>query len=84
MASGSATSIKELAEKIIDITGSKSNIVHKEPRKGDIKHSLADISKIKKIGFKTGFDIENGLEETIKWFISSSNSDHNPLCSSCR
>jgi UDP-glucose 4-epimerase len=68
VASGSAATVKELAEKIIDITGSKSNIVHKEPRKGDIKHSLADISKIKNIGFKTEFDIERGLEETIKWF----------------
>ena len=78
VASGSAASIKELADKIIDLTGSKSNIVHREPRKGDIKHSLADISKIKNIGFKPGFDIEKGLGETVDWFISSSNSDHNP------
>jgi UDP-glucose 4-epimerase len=76
VASGSATSIKELADKIIELTGSNSNIMHKEPRKGDIKHSLADISKIKNIGFKTGFDIEKGLGETVEWFISSSNSDN--------
>ena len=75
VASGSAASIKELADKIIELTGSKSNIVHREPRKGDIKHSLADISKIKKIGFKIGFDINKGLAETVDWFISSSNSE---------
>ncbi len=68
VASGSSTSIKEVAEKIIELTGSKSDIVHKEPRKGDIKHSLADISKINNIGFKTGFDLEKGLGETIEWF----------------
>jgi len=84
VASGSAASIKELADKIIELTGSKSNIVHREPRKGDIKHSLADISKIKNIGFKPEFDIEKGLGETVEWFISSSNSDHNPLSPSCR
>ena len=84
VASGRANSIKELADKIIELTGSKSNIVHREPRKGDIKHSLADISKIKNIGFKPEFDIEIGLGETVEWFISSSNSDHNPLSPSCR
>ena len=84
VASGRANSIKELADKIIELTGSKSNIVHREPRKGDIKHSLADISKIKNIGFKPEFDIEKGLGETVEWFISSSNSDHNPLSPSCR
>lgn len=68
VASGTASSINELADKIIKLTDSNSNIVYREPRRGDILHSLADISKIKNIGFKIGYDLEKGLEETIKYF----------------
>lgn len=68
VASGIAISIIELADKIIRLTDSRSNITYREPRKGDIKHSLADIGIIEKIGFKPAFDIENGLKETIEWF----------------
>lgn len=68
VASGVVISINELANKIIKLTGSDSSIIHREPRKGDIKHSHADISKLRNIGFKTGFDLEKGLEETIEWF----------------
>jgi len=68
VASGIAISIRELAGKIIRLTDSRSNIMYRESRKGDIKHSLADIGKIEKIGFKPGFDIEKGLKETIGWF----------------
>ncbi len=68
VASGTAASINELADKTIKLTDSDSNIVYREPRRGDIKNSLADISKIKNIGFKIGFDLEKGLEETINFF----------------
>jgi UDP-glucose 4-epimerase len=38
-------------------------------RKGDIKHSLADISKAQReIEYSPKFDIEKGLKETIQWF----------------
>ena len=45
------------------------DIIHSDPRPGDIKHSLADISKaIKYFDYKPQFDINRGLEETVKWF----------------
>ena len=68
VANGSAVSINELAKLIIELTGSKSEIIYKEPRTGDIKHSVADIGEIKKIGFSPEFSLEKGLEETIEWF----------------
>ncbi len=68
VANGNAVSIKEVADMVIKLTCSRSNIVYRGQRKGDIKHSLADISKINKIGFKPGFDLEKGLKETIEWF----------------
>jgi UDP-glucose 4-epimerase len=68
VASGSVTSINELAALIIELTGSSSKIVYKEPRHGDIMHSLADITEIKKIGFMPGYELKEGLKDTIEWF----------------
>ena len=67
--SGGKVTINELADKIIELTKSKSEIIHKKQRKGDIKHSLADISKAKKeIGYEPKYNLEQGLNETIRWF----------------
>jgi UDP-glucose 4-epimerase len=67
-ANGIVTSIKEIAQDIIKITGSRSTISYAEERSGDIKHSLADISQISKLGFKPGYTMNEGLEKTIEWF----------------
>lgn len=68
VASGKAISVNELAELIIKQTNSNSKIIYKEPRAGDIKHSVADITGIKKIGFKPRFGLKDGLKDTIEWF----------------
>ncbi len=62
--------IKTLAEKIIDITDSKSRIVFGPPRKGDIRDSYADITLAKKmLGYNPQTDLENGLKKTVEWYI---------------
>lgn len=68
VACGIATSIKDIAEKIIKQTGSRSSIIHEKERSGDIKHSVADISEISKIGFKAKYDMNEGLKNTIEWY----------------
>ncbi len=68
VASGEAKSINELAELIIELTSSKSNIIYKESRPGDIKHSLADITEIKNIGFRPLFNLKDGLKDTIECY----------------
>ncbi len=41
-------------------------------RKGDIKHSNADISKAKKLlGYQPQYDFEQGLKEAIAWYIAN-------------
>lgn len=55
------------------LCGKNLEIVYKEVRPGDIKHSLADNSKAKeKFGYSPKFDIKNGLKETIQWFQKQS------------
>ncbi|NMB81907.1 MAG: NAD-dependent epimerase/dehydratase family protein [Ignavibacteria bacterium] len=71
VAAGVATSIKELAEIIIDITKSKSKIEYQEERSGDIKHSVAAIDESKiHLGFQPKFNLNYGLEKTIEYYKS--------------
>lgn len=68
VALGHSTSILELAEKIIEITNSKSQIQFLEERPGDIKHSKADPSKFNQLGFKPQYTIDEALRETIEFY----------------
>jgi UDP-glucose 4-epimerase len=65
VAAGDETSINEIAEKIIKLTNSKSNIKFKDSRKGDIAKSVADISRIKKEGFAIETDLNKGLKTLL-------------------
>ncbi|NJE25148.1 SDR family oxidoreductase [Thermococcus sp. MV5] len=68
VAKGERTTILELALKIIGATESSSSILFDKPRPGDVKHSQADISGIKKLGFKPEYSLEEGLLRTIEWY----------------
>ena len=68
VATGRQTSILELATKIIEITGANTSIIFDKPRPGDIRHSLADISKIRKLGFEPEWSLEEGLKKTVEWY----------------
>jgi UDP-glucose 4-epimerase len=67
---GKSITILDLAKKIIEITGSKSEIKFAPKRAGDVKDSLADVSNIKKTGFKAQSDFDSGLANTIEFFRS--------------
>lgn len=63
-------------EYLIDIYNLLTKVLGKEiqpifapDRKGDIKHSNADISKAKKLlGYAPDYDFASGLNEAIKWY----------------
>ncbi|MBC7091571.1 MAG: SDR family oxidoreductase [Nitrososphaeria archaeon] len=63
------TSILELAEKIIKLTGSSSKIVFTEPRPDDPRRRCPDIRRAKElIGWEPKVQLEEGLKYTIEWF----------------
>jgi UDP-glucose 4-epimerase len=70
LASEKETSVRELAEIIIKITHSTSELKDAPKRPGDVEKSVGDSSKIKKEGWKPEKDIEQGLKQTIGWFKS--------------
>ncbi|MCE1189131.1 MAG: NAD-dependent epimerase/dehydratase family protein [Ignavibacteria bacterium] len=66
---GVGTSIINLARMIINLTGSKSKIIHAAKRRGDIDTSIGDISRSTNVlGFLPRFSIEEGLAETIDYY----------------
>jgi nucleoside-diphosphate-sugar epimerase len=69
IACGSRISLNQLLEILARITGSEVDPVYSEPRKGDVKHSLADISKAKQfLNFEPLVGIEAGLAKTVEYF----------------
>jgi UDP-glucose 4-epimerase len=69
VANGSSITIKELCEKIIELVNSKSKINFADERAGDIKHSLAAIDEtVEILGFNPDFPLDEGLNNTIKYF----------------
>ena len=66
---GIQTGILELANKIIKISGSLSNIRHEKERAADLEQLEADCSKTEKLlDWKPKYSINQGLEITISWF----------------
>ena len=61
-------SIKELAETILKLTNSKSEIIYKPLPNDDPQQRRPDISKAKeKLNWEPKVDLESGLNTTIEW-----------------
>ena len=69
VAYGRKITIKELAQKIVALTNSKSEINHAPERAGDVKHSLAAIDKLRAAGFVPASNFADGLSATIDFFM---------------
>jgi UDP-N-acetylglucosamine/UDP-N-acetyl-alpha-D-glucosaminouronate 4-epimerase len=69
IACGKRISLNQLLKILKKILGSKLAPHYQEPRKGDVKHSLADIRKSKKmINYRPTVGTEEGLNRTVKFF----------------
>src|SRR5258708_6794709 len=66
---GIATSVAEVASGVKAILGSSSELrVSGAFRKGDIRHSIADVSKARdKLGFEAKWKFSRGLEQFLDW-----------------
>jgi len=62
---GRRVTINELAKLMIHIMNKDVGTIHQGARVGDIRHSLADISKAGLFGYEPQYDLERGLRETI-------------------
>jgi nucleoside-diphosphate-sugar epimerase len=73
IANGERISLNQLLGELKSLTG-KSDVVanYTAPRAGDVKHSLADISRARALlGFEPRVDLRAGLQLTIDWWAKS-------------
>ncbi|MEO8085560.1 MAG: SDR family oxidoreductase [Bacteroidota bacterium] len=69
VAVGEKISVNQLYNMIADLGGSSVKAVHRETRAGDIRNSLADISKIRElIGYNPGIKVNEGLKIAFEWY----------------
>lgn len=77
VAVGDRTSLNELFQLLQETLANNDVSYSLEPvyqnfRAGDVKHSLADISRAsEQLGYLPSHSVQNGLEEAIKWYIKN-------------
>jgi len=78
IALGDQTSLTELFDLVRDGVGRRyaparhARAIHREPRRGDLQFSRADISKAERLlGYRPAVRIMEGLEQTIDWYAEN-------------
>jgi UDP-glucose 4-epimerase len=72
--SGKEITVKDLWDAFREISGFAEDVKYLPARDGDIKASLANISRIKSdLGFSTPGDFKSNLNETYRWLKSQIN-----------
>jgi nucleoside-diphosphate-sugar epimerase len=69
IACGRAITVNEIIDMINHSLGKDVRPIYTDPRPGDVKHSLADITMAQKIlGYKPTVSFEQGLQRAINWY----------------
>jgi UDP-glucose 4-epimerase len=74
---GAQTSLNQLIEKLSGILGRRCKPSYESARKGDVRHSVADVSKAAAmLGYSPATSLEAGLRRVLDWYRSLSESVH--------
>jgi UDP-glucose 4-epimerase len=66
---GERVSINGLAEKIVGIVGSESEIFYSDSVKGDAEHTWSDVSKARReLGYEPEVGLDEGLRRYVQWY----------------
>lgn len=69
VATGTRISLNRLFEVMRDLAGSQLKVNYGPPRNGDVKDSLADITKARTLlGYQPTVSFEDGLRQTVEWY----------------
>lgn len=72
VATGRRVTLNETFKVLQDLTGYRGSPKYGPEREGDVKHSLADISKAQEgLGYKVLVEFEEGLRRTVEWYRES-------------
>ena len=73
VANGQRITLNELLDELKQLTG-RTNVIaeYREPRVGDVRHSLADITMARELlGYESKVDLREGLKRTLDWWKTS-------------
>jgi UDP-glucose 4-epimerase len=77
VATGKRADLNEAFQLLKNITGYTGEVKYAPARSGDVKHSLADLSRTEKhLGYKPAVDFEEGLRRTVDWYREQQSSTH--------
>lgn len=69
---GAQTSLNQLIKRLNGILGSQFEPIYESTRKGDVRHSVANIDKATKLlGFVPETSLEAGLRQVLDWYRKS-------------
>ena len=69
VATGTRVDLNQTFEALKKLTGYPGKVNYGPEREGDIKHSLADISRAEKaFQYKPSVNFEEGLKRTVDWY----------------
>jgi nucleoside-diphosphate-sugar epimerase len=69
IATGQRITLNQIFETLCDLTGYSGKPAYAEPRSGDIRHSLADITLARELlGYEPQVDFREGLRRTVEWY----------------
>ena len=73
VANGERITLNQLLNELKELTGKQDvTAEYREPRVGDVRHSLADISLARQfLGYESKVDLREGLRRTIDWWKGS-------------
>jgi nucleoside-diphosphate-sugar epimerase len=72
IACGQSTTVLQLADYLEELLEVTIKPVYAPPRPGDVRHSLADISKAKALlSYQPGIDVKSGLKFTVEWYCNN-------------
>lgn len=72
IAVGDITTLNEIWATIRDLRKINNNPTYKEPRRGDVRFSQADISKARTVlGYDPAFTVKDGLVISLEWYMKS-------------
>jgi nucleoside-diphosphate-sugar epimerase len=73
VANGARITLNELLAELKDLTGKQDvTAEYLDPRVGDVRHSLADITMARELlGYESKVDLREGLKRTIDWWKTS-------------
>jgi nucleoside-diphosphate-sugar epimerase len=69
LATGKKTTLRQLLRVLASELGSSAKARHDPPRRGDIRHSVAELRRARKLlGYEARVDLETGLRRTVEWY----------------